>query len=71
MGRRLHLTYAIQGVRKLLVRNGWSCQVLARRAIERDMRRWPGGPGRCGPGRKTRGGAWSLRSSSRTEPNSP
>ncbi|MFF8506383.1 winged helix-turn-helix domain-containing protein [Streptomyces anulatus] len=23
--RRFHLTYSIQGVRKLLVRNGWSC----------------------------------------------
>jgi transposase len=36
IGRRFHLTYTIQGVRKLLVRNGWSCQVPARRAIERD-----------------------------------
>ncbi|MFJ8888554.1 winged helix-turn-helix domain-containing protein [Streptomyces sp. NPDC102402] len=26
----------IQGVRRLLVRNGWSCQVPARRAMERD-----------------------------------
>lgn len=34
--RRFHLTYTIQGVRKLLVRNGWSCQVPARRAMERD-----------------------------------
>ncbi|MFR9757592.1 winged helix-turn-helix domain-containing protein [Streptomyces sp. TR06-5] len=36
IGRRFHLTYTIQGVRKLLVRNGWSCQVPARRAVERD-----------------------------------
>ncbi len=36
IGRRFHLTYTIQGVRKLLVRNGWSCQIPARRAIERD-----------------------------------
>lgn len=36
IGRRFHLTYTIQGVRKLLVRNGWSCQVPARRAMERD-----------------------------------
>ncbi|WVS81273.1 winged helix-turn-helix domain-containing protein [Streptomyces sp. SS162] len=36
IGRRFHLTYTIQGVRRLLVRNGWSCQVPARRAIERD-----------------------------------
>lgn len=27
IGRRFHLTYTIQGVRKLLVRNGWSCRV--------------------------------------------
>ncbi|WP_435191472.1 IS630 family transposase [Streptomyces sp. bgisy126] len=36
IGRRFHLTYTIQGVRKLLVRNGWSCQVPAWRAMERD-----------------------------------
>lgn len=36
IGRRFHVTYTIQGVRKLLVRNGWSCQVPARRAVERD-----------------------------------
>ncbi|WP_374327598.1 winged helix-turn-helix domain-containing protein [Streptomyces sp. PSKA30] len=33
---RFHLACTIQGVRKLLVRNGWSCQVPARRAMERD-----------------------------------
>ncbi|WP_420712620.1 IS630 family transposase [Streptomyces sp. PsTaAH-124] len=36
IGRRFHLTYTIQGVRKLLIRNGWSCQVPARRAMERN-----------------------------------
>ncbi|OIK23392.1 transposase [Streptomyces malaysiense] len=36
IGRRFHLTYTIQGVRRLLARNGWSCQVPARRAMERD-----------------------------------
>lgn len=36
IGRRFHQTYKIQYVRKLLFRNGWSCQVPARRAIERD-----------------------------------
>ncbi|WP_406157947.1 winged helix-turn-helix domain-containing protein [Streptomyces sp. NBC_00882] len=36
IGGRFHLTYTIQGVRKLLVRNGWSCQIPARRAVERD-----------------------------------
>ncbi|MEU3355191.1 winged helix-turn-helix domain-containing protein [Streptomyces sp. NPDC037389] len=36
IGRRFHMTYTIQGVRKLLVRHGFSCQVPARRAVERD-----------------------------------
>ncbi|MZE49862.1 hypothetical protein GTY86_00705, partial [Streptomyces sp. SID5770] len=43
IGRRSHLTYTVQGARKPLVRNGWSCQVPARRAIERDdaaVARW-------------------------------
>ncbi|MGW3121058.1 IS630 family transposase [Streptomyces sp. NPDC001107] len=36
IGRRFHMAYTIQGVRKLLARNGWSWQVPARRAMERD-----------------------------------
>ncbi|MBK3584147.1 winged helix-turn-helix domain-containing protein [Streptomyces sp. MBT57] len=36
IGRPFHLTYTVQRVRKLLVRNGWSCQVPTRRAMERD-----------------------------------
>ncbi|MFI7085137.1 winged helix-turn-helix domain-containing protein [Streptomyces anulatus] len=36
IGRRFHLTYSIQGVRKLLARNGWPCQVPARRAMGPD-----------------------------------
>ncbi len=36
IARRFHQTCTIQGVRKLLVRHGWSCQVPARRAMERD-----------------------------------
>ncbi|MFE9360518.1 DUF1775 domain-containing protein [Streptomyces olivaceoviridis] len=32
IGRRYHLTCTMRGVRKLLVRNGWSCQVPARGA---------------------------------------
>jgi transposase len=36
IGRRFHLSYTVQGVAKLLKRNGWSCQVPARRAVERD-----------------------------------
>ncbi|MFF4416668.1 winged helix-turn-helix domain-containing protein [Streptosporangium sp. NPDC001559] len=37
IGRRFHLTYTLQGVRKLLIRNGYSCQVPARHALERDQ----------------------------------
>ncbi|MET8676064.1 winged helix-turn-helix domain-containing protein [Streptomyces sp. NPDC004647] len=36
IGRRFHKGYTIQGVAKMLRRNGWSCQVPARRAVERD-----------------------------------
>ncbi|MGW2890214.1 IS630 family transposase [Streptomyces griseoruber] len=36
IGRRFHMAYTIQGVRKVLARNGWSWQVPARRAMERD-----------------------------------
>jgi transposase len=36
IGRRFHQSYTLQGVRKLLIRHGFSCQVPARRAVERD-----------------------------------
>ncbi|GHC93949.1 winged helix-turn-helix domain-containing protein [Streptomyces violaceochromogenes] len=36
IGRRFHESYTVQGVAALLKRHGWSCQVPARRAIERD-----------------------------------
>ncbi len=47
IGRRFHLTYTIRGVRKLLVRNGWSCQVPAPTGD---------GVGRRGGGRVGQGG---------------
>jgi transposase len=37
IGRRFHLSYTVQGVAALLRRHGWSWQVPARRAIERDQ----------------------------------
>ncbi|MCC5481094.1 winged helix-turn-helix domain-containing protein [Streptomyces sp. JA03] len=51
IGRRFHKRYTLQGVRKLLIRHGFSCQVPARRAVERDeeaicgwvMETWPQG----------------------------
>ncbi len=36
IGRRFHKSYTVQGVAALLKRHGWSCQVPARRALERD-----------------------------------
>ena len=36
IGRRFHKSYTLQGVCKLLIRHGFSCQVPARRAVERD-----------------------------------
>ncbi|MFH8621043.1 winged helix-turn-helix domain-containing protein [Streptomyces vietnamensis] len=65
------MAYTIQGVRKLLARNGWSRQVPARRAMERDdgvVAGWVKGVWPC---------AEDLRrpvepgSSSRTKPDSP
>ncbi|MFV0133080.1 DUF3289 family protein [Streptomyces sp. HMX87] len=36
IGRRFHKSYTPPGVRKLLIRHGFSCQIPARRAVERD-----------------------------------
>ena len=36
IGRMFHVGYTVQGVWKLLRRHGWSAQVPARRALERD-----------------------------------
>ncbi|MEU6788825.1 winged helix-turn-helix domain-containing protein [Nonomuraea angiospora] len=36
IGKLFHIGYAIEGVSKLLRRHGWSVQVPARRALERD-----------------------------------
>ncbi|MFF9077415.1 winged helix-turn-helix domain-containing protein [Streptomyces sp. NPDC014872] len=60
IGLRFHLTYTIRGLRKLLVRSGWSCQVPARRAMERDDEAVAGWGKEVWPARKARGGPWSL-----------
>jgi hypothetical protein len=60
IGRRFHLTYTIQGVRKLLVRNGWSCQC---RLVERwsgTTTRSRGGSRRCGGRLAAARGAWLV-----------
>nr|WP_268874162.1 winged helix-turn-helix domain-containing protein [Streptacidiphilus melanogenes] len=36
IGRRFHVPFTVQGVWKLMRRNGWPCQQPVRRAIERD-----------------------------------
>lgn len=36
IGRRSHKSHTIQGVAALLKRHGWSCQVPARRSVERN-----------------------------------
>ncbi len=71
IGRRFHLTYTVQGVRKLLVRNGWACQAPARRALERDdeaVAGWAKEVRPCAEGsRRPVEHGWS----SRTKPASP
>ncbi|MFF0449997.1 winged helix-turn-helix domain-containing protein [Streptomyces sp. NPDC004609] len=71
IGRRFHLTYTIQGVRKLLVRNGWSCQVPVRRGVERDddaVAAWAREVWPCAEGSRR---PVEPVSSSRTKPDSP
>ncbi|MCX4993767.1 winged helix-turn-helix domain-containing protein [Streptomyces sp. NBC_00568] len=70
IGRRFHKSYTLQGVRKLLIRHGFSCQVPARRALERDEEQVTGWvketwPHVEGPRRRSTPG-----SSSRTRPAS-
>ncbi|MEV0468562.1 winged helix-turn-helix domain-containing protein [Streptomyces prunicolor] len=70
IGRRFHKSYTPQGVRKLLIRHGFSCQVPARRAVERDEEKVTGWvketwPQVEGPRRRSMRG-----SSSRTRPAS-
>jgi len=70
IGRRFHKSYTLQGVRKLLIRHGFSFQVPARRAVERDEEKVTGWvketwPQVEGPRRRSMRG-----SSSRTSPAS-
>lgn len=70
IGRRFRKSYTLQGVRKLLIRRGYSCQVPARRAVERDEDKVTGWvketwPQVEGPRRRSTPG-----SSSRTSPAS-
>ncbi|MFF5138233.1 winged helix-turn-helix domain-containing protein [Streptomyces sp. NPDC013157] len=70
-GRRFHMAYTIQGVRKLLARNGWSWQVPARRAMERDDEAVAGWVKEVWPCAEDSRRAVEPGSSSRTKPDSP
>ena len=71
IGSRFHKSYTVQGVAALLTRHDWTCQVPARRAIEREQaavadwvkETWPHveGPWRC----STRGSSSRTKSDSR------
>ncbi len=71
IGRRFHMTYTVQGVRKLLVRNGWSCQVPARRALERYDEAVAGWVKEVWPYAEDSRRTMEPGSSSRTKPASP
>ncbi|WP_445081914.1 IS630 family transposase [Streptomyces ipomoeae] len=62
IGRRFHKSYTIQGVAALLKRHGWSCQVPARRAVERDEAAVRVGEGDLAAGGRTAAalGAWLV-----------
>jgi transposase len=71
IGRRFHMAYTIQGVRKLLARNGWSWQVSARRAMERDNDAVAGWVKEVWPCAEDLRRPVEPGSSSRTKPDSP
>jgi transposase len=70
IGRRFHKTYTIQGVALLLKRHGWSCQVPAHRAVERDPAAVDGWVKETWPQVEAPGRRWVPGSSSRTRPGS-
>jgi len=71
IGRRFHKSYTVQGVYYLLVRNGWSHQVPARRAVERDEAGIAGWVKDTWPHVEAPGRRWEPSSCSRTRPDSP
>src|SRR5260370_580882 len=53
IGRLFHVGYTVEGTWKLMRRHGWSCQVPARPAMERDDEAVAGGEAGVGPPIKT------------------
>ncbi len=70
IGRRFHKSYTVQGVAALLKRHGWSRQVPARRAIERDETAVAGWVKETWPSVETPRRRSTPGSSSRTKPDS-
>ncbi|MBO4272331.1 hypothetical protein GSF24_17115 [Microbispora triticiradicis] len=69
--RAANMAYTIQGVRKLLARNGWSWQIPARRAMERDDGVVAGWVKEVWPCAEDSRRPVEPGSSSRTKPDSP
>jgi transposase len=70
IGRRFHKSYTVAGVHYLLRRHGWSHQVPARRAIERDEAAITGWTRETWPSVETSGRRSGAGWSSKTRPGS-
>jgi transposase len=68
IGRMFHIGYTVQGVWKLLRRHGWSAQVPAHRAIERDDAAVEVWKNEVWPEVKAPRRTWAPTSASRTRP---
>jgi transposase len=68
IGRMFHIGYTVQGVWKLLRRHGWSVQVPAHRAIERDDATVEVWKNEVWPQVKRPRRTWAPTSASRTRP---
>src|SRR5258708_1571891 len=65
IGRLFHVGYTVEGTWKLMRRHGWSCQVPARQAMERDDEAVAGGEAAGGPHLKAPRPALAPSSASR------
>ncbi|MFI0425238.1 winged helix-turn-helix domain-containing protein [Spongiactinospora sp. 9N601] len=68
IGRLFHVGYTIEGVGRLLHRHGWSVQVPARRALERDGEAIALWKAEVWPTVKQQRRAWGPTSASKTRP---
>src|SRR5258708_14984662 len=66
IGRLFHVGYTVEGTWKLMRRHGWSCQVPARQAMERDDEAVAGWEAEVWPDIKTPRATWAPSSASRT-----